>query len=213
MDLLSHFGSKVPPIIKKTVHNESHHILNKLLLLNGEVTLNNHIILVEESSEVEVYLGPKLLIPDSPQLLIKYQDQNITTLSFKSEQTFENSSSEDSDDNDIAQTPASGTQKVKQLRAVCDKDLLQRVYNSDKVLDKMKELAVNKTIHMVYFGRMVQDSGGFECSGGTEGRQEHSWQTSNHTKPSLPQHCQDVLSVAGRFAGALKGLVVIQLWG
>ena len=49
----------------------------------------------------------------------------------------------------IAQTPASGTQKVKQLRAVCDKDLLQRVYNSDRVLNKMKELAVNKTIHMV----------------------------------------------------------------
>ena len=70
----------------------------------------------------------------------------------------------------IAQTPASDSQKVEQLRAACDKDLLQRVYDSgsfntlntlDLLLNKMKELAVikiHKTIHMVHLWRMAQES-------------------------------------------------------
>ena len=70
----------------------------------------------------------------------------------------------------IDQTPASDTQKVEQLRAACDKDLLQRVYDSGSfsslntvalLLDKMKELAVikvHKTIHMVHMWRMAQES-------------------------------------------------------
>ena len=70
----------------------------------------------------------------------------------------------------IAQTPASDSQKVEQLRAACDKDLLQRVYDSgsfntlntvDLFLNKMKELAVikiHKTIHMVHLWRMAQES-------------------------------------------------------
>ena len=71
----------------------------------------------------------------------------------------------------IAQTPASDSQKVEQLRAACDKDLLQRVYDSGSfsaldtvalLLEKMKELAVvkiHKTIHMVHLWRMAQESG------------------------------------------------------
>ena len=70
----------------------------------------------------------------------------------------------------IDQTPASDTQKVEQLRAACNKDLLQRVYDSGSfrslntvalLLDKMKELAVikvHKTIHMVHMWRMAQES-------------------------------------------------------
>ena len=71
----------------------------------------------------------------------------------------------------IAQTPASDDQKVEQLRAACEKDLLQRVYDCGNfhtlntialLLAKMKELAVitvHKTIHMVHLWKMVQESG------------------------------------------------------
>jgi hypothetical protein len=70
----------------------------------------------------------------------------------------------------IAQTPASPEQRVQQLRAACDKDLLQRVYDCgnfnaldtvDLLLTKMKELSVvkiHKTIHMVQLWKMVQES-------------------------------------------------------
>ena len=70
----------------------------------------------------------------------------------------------------IAQTNASTEQKVQQLRAACDKDLLQRVYDCGNftsltdtalLLAKMKELAVitvHKTIHMVHLWKMTQDS-------------------------------------------------------
>ena len=47
----SHFGNKSPPILKKTGYNQSFNILMKLLHLHGEVTLNNHIILVEENHD------------------------------------------------------------------------------------------------------------------------------------------------------------------
>ena len=69
----------------------------------------------------------------------------------------------------IAQTPASEEQKVHQLRAACDKDLLQRVYDCGNfpnlnsvnlLLQKMKELAVvkvHKVIHMVHLWRMTQE--------------------------------------------------------
>ena len=61
----------------------------------------------------------------------------------------------------IDQTPGSDDQKVQQLPAACDKDLLQRLYDCGSfasltpvqlLLDKMKELAVinvHKTIHML----------------------------------------------------------------
>eukprot|EP00092_Neocalanus_flemingeri_P103983 GFUD01133121.1.p1 GENE.GFUD01133121.1~~GFUD01133121.1.p1 ORF type:complete len:120 (-),score=23.55 GFUD01133121.1:44-403(-) len=67
----------------------------------------------------------------------------------------------------IAQTHASDIQKVQQLRAACDKDLLQRVYDCgtfasldtmDLFLSKMKELAVitiHKTIHMVHMWKLL----------------------------------------------------------
>ena len=97
----SHFGRKVPPIIKKTADNKSLNILNKLLALNGEVTLDKHIILVEESSGLEIYLRPQLLIPDNPHLVIKYEDKNKTTLSLHTEQKLEDSSSDESDDDDV----------------------------------------------------------------------------------------------------------------
>ena len=51
----------------------------------------------------------------------------------------------------IAQTPASDIQKLQQLRAACDKDLLQRVYNCGTfnsldmtalLISTMKELSV-----------------------------------------------------------------------
>ena len=69
----------------------------------------------------------------------------------------------------IEQTPASETQKVEQLRAACDTNLLQRVYDSgsfdslittDLLLAKMKELSVkkvHKTIHMVHMWKMIQE--------------------------------------------------------
>ena len=61
----------------------------------------------------------------------------------------------------IAQTPASDIQKLQQLRAACDKDLLQRVYDCGTfnsldttalLISKMKELSVitiHKTILML----------------------------------------------------------------
>ena len=67
----------------------------------------------------------------------------------------------------IDQTPASDEQKVQQLCAACDKDLLQRLYDCGSfaslttvqlLLDKMKELAVisvHKTIHMVHLWKMA----------------------------------------------------------
>ena len=70
----------------------------------------------------------------------------------------------------IDQTPASDEQKVQQLRAACDKDLLQRLYDCGSfaslttvqlLLVKMKELAVNsvhKTIHMVHLWKMAQET-------------------------------------------------------
>ena len=70
----------------------------------------------------------------------------------------------------IDQTPASDEQKVQQLRAACDKDLLQRLYDCGSfvtlttvqlLLVKMKELAVisvHKTIHMVQLWKMAQES-------------------------------------------------------
>ena len=70
----------------------------------------------------------------------------------------------------IDQTPASDEQKVQQLRAACDKDLLQRLYDCGSfaslttvqlLLDKMKELAVinvHKTIHMVHLWKMAQET-------------------------------------------------------
>ena len=72
----------------------------------------------------------------------------------------------------IDQTPASDEQKVQQLRAACDKDLLQRLYDCGSfaslttvqlLLVKMKELAVNsvhKTIHMVHLWKMAQETTG-----------------------------------------------------
>ena len=71
----------------------------------------------------------------------------------------------------IAQTPASETQQVEQLRAACDTGLLQRVYDCGNfnslntvklLLAKMKELSVikiHKTIHMVHMWKMTQESG------------------------------------------------------
>jgi hypothetical protein len=41
----------------------------------------------------------------------------------------------------IAQTPASDSQKVEQLRAACDKDLLQRVYDSGSFCVSQKPMA------------------------------------------------------------------------
>ena len=93
----SHFGNKSPPILKKTGYNQSFNILVKLLHLHGEVTLNNHIILVEENHDTEIYLGPHLLIPDSPKIVIKFSDENITKLSLKPEDKSEESISEGSD--------------------------------------------------------------------------------------------------------------------
>ena len=70
----------------------------------------------------------------------------------------------------IAQTSASTDQQVQQLRAACDKELLQRVYDCGSFaslnttamfLSKMKELAVitvHKTIHMVHLWKMTQES-------------------------------------------------------
>ena len=70
----------------------------------------------------------------------------------------------------IAQTNASTVQKVQQLRAACEKELLQRVYDCgtfssldtvELLLSKMKELAVvtvHKTIHMVHLWKMTQES-------------------------------------------------------
>ena len=67
-------------------------------------------------------------------------------------------------------SPASDIQKVQQLQAACDKDLLQQVYDCgtfsslntvDLLLAKMKELSVitvHKTIHMVHLWKMVQES-------------------------------------------------------
>ena len=69
----------------------------------------------------------------------------------------------------IDQTPASEDQELQQLRAACDKDLLQRVYDCgnfaalntvDLLIVKMKELAVvkiHKTVHMVQLWKMTQE--------------------------------------------------------
>ena len=98
---MSHFGSKPPPILRKTAYNQSFHVLKKLIQSRGEVTLNNHVILVDEVSGTEIYFGPKLLIPDSPKLHIKYSDQNITRVSLKPEEkTDDESSSEGSETDD-----------------------------------------------------------------------------------------------------------------
>ena len=70
----------------------------------------------------------------------------------------------------IAQTNSSTVQQVQQLRAACEKELLQRVYDCgifssldtvELLLSKMKELAVvtvHKTIHMVHLWKMTQES-------------------------------------------------------
>ena len=70
----------------------------------------------------------------------------------------------------IAQTNASQEQQVQQLRAACDKGLLQRVYDSGNfdslntvalLLAKMKDLSVltiHKTIHMVHLWKMMQEA-------------------------------------------------------
>ena len=76
----SHFGGKCPPILLKTANNRSQEILMKLLHLHKSLTLHNHIILVDEKSGTESYLGPNLLIPDSINLTVKFSDFNVTTL-------------------------------------------------------------------------------------------------------------------------------------
>ena len=61
-------------------------------------------------------------------------------------------------------SPASDIQKVQQLRAACDKDLLQRVYDcgtfsSLNTVDLLLAvITVHKTIHMVHLWKMVQES-------------------------------------------------------
>ena len=70
----------------------------------------------------------------------------------------------------IGQTNTTPDSKLLQLRAACDEDLRQRVYDSgnytgldteNKLLDKMKELAVikiHKSVHLMTLYRMVQES-------------------------------------------------------
>ena len=53
-------------------------------------------ILVDESSETEAYLGPKLLIPYSPKVDVVFSDINITKVTLKSHQE----SAESSDDSE-----------------------------------------------------------------------------------------------------------------
>ena len=81
----SHFGNKPPPILKKTAFNRSMDILIKLLDLHKEVTLSNHIILFDESTGIESYLGTRLLIPESPRIQVLFCDVNVTKVGFMTE--------------------------------------------------------------------------------------------------------------------------------
>lgn len=95
----SHFGSCIPPIIKETASNKSFDILLKLLRLHGKVALHNHVILVDENSGNESYLGPQLLLPNSPRIEILNSDIRMTTVKLKPLEEV-GDTSEDSDDVD-----------------------------------------------------------------------------------------------------------------
>ena len=97
----SHFGSKIPPILKKTAFNRSLDILLKLLRLHGEVTLRNQLILIDETSNIETFLGPQLLIPESPRIEILRSDMNTTTVVLKSSEDSEETSDESEDDEEV----------------------------------------------------------------------------------------------------------------
>ena len=97
----SHFGKHYPPILKLTAGYESITILYKILSFRKEITLKNHIILVEEDTKNEIYLGPRILIPDKSNLDIKYQDQNVTVLTLKSNSCCIDASSDDDTSGDM----------------------------------------------------------------------------------------------------------------
>ena len=100
----SHFGGKCPPILFKTAYNRSQEILMKLLHLHESLTLNNHVILVDEKSGVESYLGPNLLIPDSSNITVMFSDFGITTLKLSNLSNDGVSDESESDDEDIELT-------------------------------------------------------------------------------------------------------------
>ena len=88
--------------LRKTAVNQSLQILKKLLLLHGRIILSNHVILIDDKSGIESYLGPDLLIPKSPQFVILNSDPNSTTLSLKEYNKTETSSDDGEDSSEEA---------------------------------------------------------------------------------------------------------------
>ena len=141
----SHFFNKTPPIVKKTAFNKSLDILMKLLRLHSKVTLYNHLILVDETSGAETYLGPRLLIPESQRFHITDSDTSTTTVALKPVESSEDSdedSDEMDDDEDITVTiryedensvPESSSQPAGEETLLCDDGLSEedRKYLSD----------------------------------------------------------------------------------
>ena len=93
---------KIPPILKKTAYNRSLDILFKLLRLHGEVTLRNQLILIDETSNMEIFLGPQLLIPESSSRIeILRSDMNTTTVALKPHEDSEETSEDSEGDEDV----------------------------------------------------------------------------------------------------------------
>ena len=98
----NHFGRTVPPIVNKTAYKKSFNILMKLLKLDGEVVLNNHLVLVDDKTGQESYLGPRLLIPESNrQIEVKSEDNSKTCFVLRKYQAEEKSFSSDESDSDV----------------------------------------------------------------------------------------------------------------
>ena len=91
---------KVPEVLKKTAFTQSMNILMKLLRLHGDVELRNHLLLVDEETGYETYLGPQLLIPDQRLIVIKHTDDNFTKVSLKKDAQIDETSSESDMDDD-----------------------------------------------------------------------------------------------------------------